>query len=53
MIIAGVVHDLSVGAGDSGYAVLGGVLITAVPVALGLLLEASGRKAAKSRENRG
>lgn len=52
LIIAGVIHDATVGARDSGFAVLGGVLITALPITLGLLLEASGRKAAKLRETR-
>lgn len=52
IIIAGVAHDLSVGATDTGYALLGGVLITVLPVTLGILLEVSGRRAAKRRENR-
>lgn len=52
LIIAGVIHDATVGATDSGYAVLGGVLITALPITLGVLLEASGRRAAKLREKR-
>lgn len=52
LIIAGVIHDAAVGAGDTGYAVLGGVLITALPITLGVLLEASGRRAAKRRESR-
>jgi len=51
LIIAGVIHDAMVGARDSGHAVLGGMLITALPITLGVLLEASGRRAAKLREN--
>ncbi|MFO7627757.1 MAG: PrsW family glutamic-type intramembrane protease [Candidatus Fermentibacteraceae bacterium] len=53
LIIAGVIHDAAVGARDSGYALLGGVLITALPITLGVLLEASGRRAVKTRENSG
>jgi len=50
LILAGVIHDASVGAGDTGHAVLGGVVITALPVTLGLILEVSGKRAAKLRE---
>lgn len=50
LVIAGLIHDATVGAGDSGHAVLGGVLISALPVTLGLILEVSGRRAAKHTE---
>lgn len=53
LVIAGVIHDTSVGANDTGYALLGAVLITAVPITLGVLLEASAGRAAKRRENTG
>lgn len=49
LIVAGVIHDILTGSGDSGYAVLGGVVITVIPITAGVLLEVSARR----REKRG
>lgn len=51
LVIAGVIHDASAGAHDTGYALLGAGLITALPITIGVLLEVSARRATKPGAN--
>ncbi len=44
LMLAGIIHDAGSGGEGTGYAVLGGVLLTAIPITAGVLLEVSSRR---------